>query len=94
MKYAKNNFFAARPDERSADVLQPELTRWTLNVAGQRIHGTTRERPLAVFELVERAALKPLPRGVRTSWFGTKRRSTAIAMSCFAARCTQHLGAW
>jgi len=61
VKYVNNNFFAARPDERSSDVLQRELSRWTLDVAGHRIHGTTRERPLAVFELAERAALKTLP---------------------------------
>lgn len=61
VKYVKNNFFAARPDERSFDILQHELTRWVRDVAGQRIHGTTQERPLAVFELVEAAALKALP---------------------------------
>lgn len=61
VKYVKNNFFASRPDERATDVLQRDLARWTVDVAGQRIHGTTRERPLAVFELFERAALKPLP---------------------------------
>jgi transposase len=27
MKYVKNNFFAARPDERSADIVQRELAR-------------------------------------------------------------------
>jgi transposase len=61
VKYVKNNFFAARPDERSADTLQRELSRWVVDVAGRRIHGTTRERPLEVFDLFERAALKSLP---------------------------------
>lgn len=61
VKYVKNNFFASRPDERSSDVLQRELTRWTIDIAGQRIHGSTRERPLEVFENLERAELKPLP---------------------------------
>ncbi len=61
VKYVKSNFFASRPDERSVDILQRELSRWTEEVAGQRIHGTTRERPLGVFELLERAVLKPLP---------------------------------
>lgn len=61
VKYVNNNFFAARPDERSSDVLQGELSRWTTEVAGQRIHGTTRERPLAMFELAERPVLKALP---------------------------------
>ncbi|MDE2892953.1 MAG: hypothetical protein OXN86_10675 [Chloroflexota bacterium] len=31
--------------------------RWCLEVAGQRIHGTTRRRPLEVFEQEERLAL-------------------------------------
>jgi transposase len=61
VKYVKNNFFAARPDERSADVLSRELARWVFDVAGQRIHGTIGERPLVVFEQLERAALRPLP---------------------------------
>lgn len=61
VKYVKNNFFAARRDERSVDVLAPELSRWLLEIAGTRIHGTTRERPLTVFETIERATLLPLP---------------------------------
>jgi transposase len=61
VKYVCNNFFAARPDERSADILQRELSRWTVDVAGQRVHGTTRERPIALFEMTERTALKALP---------------------------------
>jgi len=61
VKYVKNNFFASRPDERAADVLGRELARWVFDVAGLRIHGTTGERPLQVFEQVERAALKALP---------------------------------
>ncbi len=36
--------------------------RWCLERAGQRIHGTTRQRPLVVFEEVECAALRPLER--------------------------------
>jgi transposase len=61
VKYVKNNFFAARPDERDADVLGRELERWTFDVAGQRIHGTTHCRPLEVFEQDERAVLLTLP---------------------------------
>ena len=61
VKYVKNNFFAARSDERSADVLAGELARWVFDIAGMRIHGTTGERPLEVFEQVERLALTALP---------------------------------
>ena len=38
-----------------------ELRRWCMEVAGQRDHGTIREKPIDVFVLVERLALKPLP---------------------------------
>ncbi|HVA22948.1 MAG TPA: IS21 family transposase [Chloroflexota bacterium] len=38
---------------------QQQATRWCLEVAGQRIHGTTRLQPLAVFEQLEQAALLP-----------------------------------
>ncbi len=40
--------------------VQREAVLWCRNTAGTRIHGTTRERPLAVFENIERAALLPL----------------------------------
>ena len=39
-----------------------EAPRWCLQTAGTRIHGTTRKRPLAVFENVERERLRPLVR--------------------------------
>jgi hypothetical protein len=40
--------------------VQREALRWCLETAGTRVHGTTRQRPLAVFENVEQAALQPL----------------------------------
>jgi hypothetical protein len=36
------------------------VRRWALTLAGQRVHGTTKERPLERFE-IERGALRPLP---------------------------------
>ena len=42
------------------DHAQREVTRWCVEIAGRRIHGTTRQRPLEVFEAVERAALQAL----------------------------------
>lgn len=41
--------------------MERELPRWCREVAGQRIHGTTGQRPFVVFETEERAALLPLP---------------------------------
>ena len=39
--------------------LRNEAQRWCLEVAGQRIHGTTRRQPLVVFQDEERHALLP-----------------------------------
>lgn len=44
---------------RDIDDAQEQAARWCLEVAGQRIHGTTRLQPLAVFEQIEQAALLP-----------------------------------
>jgi hypothetical protein len=59
--YVRNNFFRGERWHDQAHV-QREARRWCLERAGQRIHGTTRQRPLVVFENVERAALLPLER--------------------------------
>ena len=37
------------------------LLRWCVETAGRRVHGTTKQIPLEVFDQVERAALQPLP---------------------------------
>jgi hypothetical protein len=60
VRYVKHNFFAGRAGE-SIEEVQPKLQSWLRNIAGTRIHGTTGEQPLIVFETVERAALRPLP---------------------------------
>jgi len=60
VKYVKGNFFRGR-DELDAKVLDELLARWVSEVAGTREHGTTRRRPIEVFEAEEQVALKPLP---------------------------------
>ena len=60
VKYVKGNFFAGR-EESDVDELRPELARWTREIAGTRVHGTTHQRPLDMFSEVEKAALLPLP---------------------------------
>jgi transposase len=57
--YVRDNFFRG---ETWLDVahVQRDAPRWCREVAGQRVHGTTRQRPLVVFEAVEQAALHPL----------------------------------
>ncbi|MGH7644725.1 MAG: IS21 family transposase, partial [Gemmatimonadales bacterium] len=58
--YVCRNFLAGR-DPTPLDALNRKLLIWCGAVAGQRTHGTTRERPLERFTRVERAALRPLP---------------------------------
>lgn len=58
--YVKRNFVAGREPTSRAQANRDAL-RWVEGTAGRRIHGTTREQPLARFE-IERSALGPLPR--------------------------------
>ncbi len=57
--YVRENFFRGE-SFLGAEHVQREAIRWCLEVAGTRIHGTTRRRPLAVFEEEEKSALRPL----------------------------------
>jgi transposase len=58
--YVARNFLAGRsPQPR--DALNAALGRWCVETAGRRVHGTTRQVPLARFTAVERATLRPLP---------------------------------
>jgi len=57
--FVKRNFLAGR---EPADILtgNRDLLAWCQQV-GQRIHGTTKKQPLALFTAAEKAALLPLP---------------------------------
>lgn len=62
--YVQRNFMAGR--DYTTPVLHAQhanrdVRTWVATIAGQRTHGTTRQRPLARFEQTERAALLPLP---------------------------------
>lgn len=59
VKYVKNNFVPLRQFRHLVDG-NGQLKSWILETAGNRIHGTTREKPLTLFE-TERLLLKPLP---------------------------------
>ncbi len=59
VKYLKANFLPTRRFRDLAD-LNAQARAWVMNEAGRRDHGTTRQRPLALFEL-ERALMQPLP---------------------------------
>lgn len=60
VKYVKRNFLPLREFRNLAD-LNRQAQEWVLSVAGNRIHGTTREQPLRRFVEVEKDFLKALP---------------------------------
>ncbi len=59
VKYVKGNFLALREFRNLAD-LNEQARSWVTEVAGIRIHGTTRQAPLSLFA-TERALMKALP---------------------------------
>ena len=59
VKYIKGNFLPTREFRDLAD-LNAQARRWVLEEAGVRVHGTTREQPLALFPL-EKPLLRTLP---------------------------------
>lgn len=62
VSYARESFFRGRVDEfRSVATMREGAERWSLDVAGQRRHGTTGEQPLRAFREREQAQLLPLP---------------------------------
>lgn len=60
VQYVKRSFLSGREGGSVAQANQ-EVKEWCLTVAGQRVHGTTKQVPLDQFEQTERAALQPLP---------------------------------
>jgi transposase len=58
--YVKRNFLGGRRPTPISWANQ-EVRVWCNTTAGQRIHGTTKERPLVRFQETEQARLKPLP---------------------------------
>jgi transposase len=61
VQYLRESFFRGET-WLDRDHVQREAVRWCLETAGTRIHGTTRKPPRAVFENVEKPALRPLER--------------------------------
>ena len=60
VKYVKNRFVPLRRFRSLVDA-NGQLRQWILETAGNRIHGTTRQKPLTLFAESERQLLKPLP---------------------------------
>jgi hypothetical protein len=57
--YVKRNFLGGR-EQTTITQANSEVREWCLTTAGERVHGTTKERPLARF-LLERGQLNSLP---------------------------------
>jgi hypothetical protein len=57
--YVRESFFRGE-EWLDRDHVQRKAIGWCLHVAGTRVHGTTRKKPLAVFENLERQALAPI----------------------------------
>ncbi|MEI6987628.1 MAG: IS21 family transposase, partial [Rhodospirillaceae bacterium] len=60
VKYVKGNFAPLREFHSLAQANE-ELQAWVMGEAGNRIHGSTRERPLTRFTATEQVLLQPLP---------------------------------
>jgi transposase len=58
--YVKRNFLGGR-EPTTITQANRDVLNWANTTAGQRVHGTTRERPLQRFQ-TEQRTLKPLPR--------------------------------
>jgi len=58
--YVKRNFLGGR-EPTSLTQANREVQTWCLTTAGQRIHGTVKEKPLERFEQSEKSRLKALP---------------------------------
>lgn len=58
--YVKGNFLGGREEMWLTDANVKALD-WCEATAGQRVHGTTKQQPLARFTQTERACLNPLP---------------------------------
>jgi transposase len=78
--YVKHNGLAGRAFD-SFEVLQRHLVKWMVEVADERVHGTTKEKPIVRFERDERQTLRPLP--ARTLAVRTRRLTRRVSADCF-----------
>ena len=60
VKYVKKNFVPLRQFRSLADANE-QLRGWLTQTAGNRVHGTTHQKPLTLFAEAEKLMLRPLP---------------------------------
>lgn len=84
--FIRSDFWQGRSFSSLADI-NGGLHTWCIEIAGQRIHGTTRSRPIEVYNTVELAAMQPLPAisFELAAWVDAK-----VALDCHV----QALGSW
>jgi hypothetical protein len=71
VKYVKRNFLAGQTFA-DGQAMNDRVKRWVMEVAGERLHGTTKEAPTARFNRLEREALLALP-GEPFDWIAAYR---------------------
>lgn len=76
--YVSRNCLAGRAF-RDIHAGNAHALRWCLETAGTRLHGTTKQQPLVLFETVERAALQPLP---ATPWIPVTWKEAKLHPDC------------
>jgi hypothetical protein len=76
--YARESFFRGR-SFTSLRQMRAASVQWARDVAGQRLHGTTGERPWEAFEQREQAALIPLP---SAPWESATWTSAVVQADC------------
>jgi transposase len=59
--YVRDRWFGGETFSDDLAVLRASAERWCVDIAGARLHGTTRRVPREVFETEERAHLSPAP---------------------------------
>lgn len=60
VKYVKKRFVPLR-SFRSLEDANAQLMQWVMQIAGNRTHGTTREKPLTLFAQIEKSVMRKLP---------------------------------
>ncbi len=86
--YVRERFFKGAQFRDLAE-MRLAARRWCLEVAGQRIHGTTRRRPLEVFEQEERSARRPGSGSPMSRSTGARPRSIPTTTSPASTRSTR-----
>ena len=95
IRYVKGNFFKTW-EIQSLQEDREHLTRWNVQIAATRVHGTTGRTPIDLFTEEEQAALRSLP---RTRWEWVRWREATVHVDChvqidgaFYSVPWQHLG--